>query len=125
MFWKVEAVNRSSNCNPGGQAVWFEISLPVVQRKFTSMLYLVPADGGVLSVIANTTPQPPPAEEQHNIHQVAKGAALGAAFGAAAGTTGGGETTVMHTGSAHRSGSAHHEAKPIKPVQSNPHTRCT
>ena len=58
--------------------------------------------------------QPPPAEEQHNSHPVAKGAAAGAAFGAAANATGGGGTTVVHTGSAHRSGSAHHQAKPHK-----------
>jgi hypothetical protein len=55
--------------------------------------------------------QPPPAEEQHNTHPVAKGAAAGAAFGAAAGATGGGGTTVVHTGSAHRSGSVNHQAK--------------
>jgi hypothetical protein len=42
---------------------------------------------------------------------VAKGAAAGAAFGAAAGATGGGGTTVVHTGSAHRSGSVNHQAK--------------
>jgi hypothetical protein len=36
MFWNVEAVNRSSNCNPGSQTVWFEKSLPVGQRKSIS-----------------------------------------------------------------------------------------
>jgi hypothetical protein len=55
--------------------------------------------------------QPPPVEEQHNTHPVAKGAVAGAAFGAAAGATGGGGTTVVHTGSAHRSGSVNHQAK--------------
>jgi hypothetical protein len=57
-------------------------------------------------------PPPPPAEEQHNSHPVAKGAAAGAAFGAASGNNSG--TTVVHTGSANRSGSAHHQAKPHK-----------
>ena len=33
MIWNAKAVNRSSKCNPGSQPLWFETSLPVVQRK--------------------------------------------------------------------------------------------
>ena len=62
--------------------------------------------------------QPPPAEEQHNSHPVAKGVLAGAAFGAAANATGGGGTTVVHTGSAHRS--AHHQANLIGEGSSAP-----
>ena len=60
--------------------------------------------------------QPPPAEEQQKTHPVARGAAAGAAFGAASNATGGNSTTVVHTGSANRSGSVNHKAqqKPAK-----------
>ena len=67
--------------------------------------------------------QPPPAEEQHNSHPVAKGAAAGAAFGAASSATGGSGTTVVHTGSANRSGSAKHHAKPQKTGKSSGKSR--
>jgi hypothetical protein len=43
-------------------------------------------------------------------HPIAKGAAADAAFGAAANATGGGNTTVVHTGGANRSGSANRSA---------------
>jgi hypothetical protein len=33
MICNARAVNRSSNCNPGSQTVWFEKSLPASQRK--------------------------------------------------------------------------------------------
>jgi hypothetical protein len=36
MIWNAKAVNRSSKCNPGSQTIWFEKSLPVVQRKSLS-----------------------------------------------------------------------------------------
>ena len=92
---------------------------------------------GAAGVIANTTTSAATAtsgatataataaaaEEQHNSHPVAKGAAAGAAFGAASSATGGNGTTVVHTGSANRSGSANHQAKPQKTGKSSGKSR--
>jgi len=58
MFWNVEAVNRSSNCNPGSQPLWFEKSLPVGQRK----AYLITAfwrhEAVAIQLVASHGPTP-------------------------------------------------------------------